>query len=129
MTHDLAWAVEGAPIGTWTTSNGTFDSMMQDTLTLAKDGTGWLRTRSAMRGVELMPVMWRHSAPGVIKLALLLPGEDPNEPPDFETIRYGAVTMKHDIGNEKVVLKNDDDDVFWNLAGPVVLTSRTPRAP
>lgn len=129
MTQDLDWAVDGPPIGTWTTSNGTFDAMMQDTLTLAADGTGWVKTSSMMRGEELLPVMWKQPEPGVLKLAMLFPDDDPEEAPHFETVRYSAVTVAHDVGNERVVLRNDDDDVFWSLAGPVVLASRTPRSP
>ncbi|MBK6687112.1 MAG: hypothetical protein IPG45_21770 [Deltaproteobacteria bacterium] len=129
MAQDLTWAVEGAPIGTWTTSRGTFDAMMQDVLTLAVDGTGWLRTRSAMRGIQLFPVMWRHPEPGVLELAMLFPDDDPKEPPFFETVRYTAVTVEHDVGLPRGVLQNTDDDVFWNLAGPIVLSSRVPKAP
>lgn len=129
MSKNLDWAVDGAPIGTWTTSTGTFDAMMSDTLTLAADGTGWLRTRSAMRGTELFPVMWRHPEPGVLKLAMLFPDDDPNEAPHFDTVRYGAFSTEHDIGGEHTVLKNQDGEGFWDLVGPIVLSSRVPKAP
>lgn len=129
MTEELRWAVEGPPIGTWTTSRGTFDAMMQDELTLAADGTGWLRTRSVMRGSQLLPVMWQHPGPGVLKLAMLFPEDDPKAPPFFETVRYTAVTVQQDVGRPRVVLQNTDDDVFWNLAGPLALSARVPKAP
>ena len=129
MAHELDWAVNGPPVGTWTTSNGTFDAMMQDTLTIAADGTGWLRTRSPMRGVELFPLMWKQPSPGVLKLAMLFPDDNPTEALQYETVRYTAVEVSHDVGYDCVVLQNYDDDVFWNLVGPVSLESRVPRAP
>ncbi|MES9830603.1 MAG: hypothetical protein ABW139_00020 [Candidatus Thiodiazotropha sp. DIVDIV] len=129
MSHDLDWAVSGPPVGTWTTSNGTFDGVMLDTLTIAADGTGWLKTFSPMRGAELFPLMWIQASPGVLKLALLFPDDDPTEAPQYETVRYNAVEVSRDVGNTSVVLQNDDDDVFWNLVGPVSLESRVPRAP
>lgn len=129
MPADLDWAVQGPPIGTWTTNNGTFDTVMHDTLTMAKDGTGWLQSHSPMRGQELFPVMWKQSGPGVLKLAILLPDDNPREEPFYETVRYSAVVVTRDVGKEGFVLQNSDDEVFWNLAGPIALSSRIPRSP
>ncbi len=127
--NDLEWAVTGPPVGTWTTSNGTFDGMMQDTLTLAHDGTGWLLSHSAMQGTQLLPVMWRHPEPGCIELTALRPDDDPQEDPFYERIRYAPRVVEFDVGRPQVVLQNTDDEVFCCLAGPIALRSRVPLPP
>ncbi len=123
---DLAWAVEGPPIGIWATSNGTFNNMMQDQLTLRPDGTGHLNSRSVLRGEEYFPVMWQQVEPGVVKIDMLFPDDDPQRDNDWETVRYGATIKTNDVGGSVPVLKNVDDDVFWTLIGPIELRSRTP---
>jgi hypothetical protein len=124
-TDDLAWAVEGPPIGIWATAGGTADMLMHDRLSLRPDGTGHLRSTSVMRGEETYPVMWWHEGPGVLKITMLLPGDDPNAPPEWETVRYAAALASNDLTTAAPVLKNTDDDVFWTLTGPVALASRT----
>ena len=123
---DLKWAVDEPPIGVWATSNGTFDTMMQDRLSFRPDGTGYLYSRSVLRGEETFPVMWEQVEPGVLKIDMLFPDDDPNRPNDWETVRYTASMKANDVGGSVPVLKNVDEDVFWTLVGPIELRSRTP---
>lgn len=129
MAASLDWAVTGPPIGTWTTVVGTFDTVMQDTLTLAGDGTGWLLTRSPLRGAELFPVMWRHPGPGRLDIATLEPDDDPTEAPLYEAVHYAAREVESDVGLARPVLCNQDGDTFWTLVGPLELTDPTPQSP
>jgi hypothetical protein len=46
MIDELRWAVDGPPIGVWTTVQGTAEVLMQDTLCLLSDGPGYLQRRS-----------------------------------------------------------------------------------
>jgi hypothetical protein len=121
----LDWAVSGPPIGVWVTAAGTADALMRDTLCLRADGTGDLRSQSALHGEETLPVLWRHKGPGLLMVAMRFPGEDASEPPEWEVVRYAAATLTTDTATQPV-LKNTGDDVFWTLAGPVALLSRTP---
>lgn len=124
-TNDLVWAVDGPPVGVWTTSSGTFNVVMKDRLDIRADGTGFLHKNSALMGQQTIPVMWQQVAPGVIKFAMLLPDDDPNEEPCWETVRYGATMKANDIGRDVPVLQNIDDETFWNLVAPIELISRT----
>ncbi|MEM7045089.1 MAG: hypothetical protein AAF543_19950 [Pseudomonadota bacterium] len=124
--EDLNWAVEGPPIGVWVTSNGTFDNMMQDRLSLRPDGTGYLYSRSVLRGEETFPVMWQQHEPGVLKIDMLFPDDDPERPNEWETVRYVAAMKANDVGGSVPVLKNADADIFWTLVGPIELRSKTP---
>src|SRR5262252_2966115 len=60
LRDDLRWAVDGPPIGVWTTVLGTADILMRDTLWLLSDGAGYLHSQSALHGTESFPVMWKH---------------------------------------------------------------------
>lgn len=122
---ELVWAVDGPPVGVWKTSSGTAEAVMQDQLDLRADGTGYLHKYSALTGHQDIPVMWRQVDPGVVKFAMLLPGDDPNDEPFWETVRYKAAMKANDVGRDVPVLQNIDDETFWNLAAPVELVSRT----
>ena len=124
--EDLKWAVDGPPIGVWLTANGTFDNMMQDRLSLRADGTGYLYSRSALRGEETLSLVWRQSEPGVLKVDIFFPDDDPDRPYEWESVRYVAAMRENDVGGAVPVLKNVDEDVFWTLVGPIALASRTP---
>ena len=124
--EDLKWAIEGPPIGAWMTSNGTFDNMMQDRLSLRPDGTGSLYSRSVLRGEETIPIIWEHVEAGVMRIDMLFPDDDPDREVDWETVRYRAAMVTNDVGGDVPVLKNLDDLVFWTLVGPIELVSRTP---
>lgn len=123
---DLDWAIEGPPIGVWVTSSGTFSNMMKDRLSLRPDGTGYLRSHSVLRGEETFPVIWQHVEPGVIKIDMFFPDDDPKREAEWETVRYAAAMKANDIGRDVPVLKNVDDDTFWSLVDPIELVSRTP---
>jgi hypothetical protein len=123
---DLAWAVDGPPVGVWTTSLGTADAVLQDVLCLLPNGTGFLQTRSALRGIERFPVMWKHPQAGALELAMLLPGDDPNEEPEWEPVRYASAEVEDDTGGRLLVLRNTATDGFWSLAGPVKFLSAPP---
>lgn len=124
---DLTWAVDGAPIGLWVTARGTADALMQDILCLFADGTGYLESRSGLRGEENFPVMWRHVEPGQIQLAMLLPEDDSLAEPEWETVRYASVIRTTDTGDELRVLQNTTDDAFWTLSGPIAFQSEVAR--
>jgi hypothetical protein len=128
-SQDLGWAVEGPPVGIWSTELGTAGVLMSDTLCLRHDGTGYLSSASVLRGEETYPLRWRHEGPGVLRIAVRLPGDDPliDDPhaTEWETVRYAAAVAVTDVGS-RPVLRNVDDDSFWSLAGPVALISTTP---
>jgi len=124
--EDLKWAVDGPPIGIWQTFNGTFDIMMQDRLSLRHGGTGYLCSRSVLQGEEIFSILWRQTEPGVLKLDMFFPDDDPERPNVWETVRYVATTTERDVGGVVPVLRNVDEDVFWTLVGPIVLASGTP---
>jgi hypothetical protein len=75
--NDLEWAVEGPPVGMWLTALGSFDLLMQDTLWLAPDGTGYLQRRSVMSGGETFPVLWKQPRSGTLAIVMLFPEDDP----------------------------------------------------
>ncbi len=124
---ELQWAVDGPPIGLWGTFLGSFDGLMQDRLSIRPDGTGFLYSRSPMRGEETLPILWRHPEAGLLEVAAMYPFDDPLEEPQFETVRYRAAVREADVGGSTPVLENCDDDVFWGLVGPIALVSRTPQ--
>lgn len=124
--EDLKWAVEGPPIGVWRTANGTFDTMMQDRLSLRADGTGYLHSRSVLQGEETFSLVWRQIEPGVLKVDMFFPDDDPERPNEWETVCYVAAMKENDVGGAVPVLKNADGHVFWTLVGPIALASRTP---
>jgi hypothetical protein len=72
--------------------------------------------------------MWRHPRSGELEIAVLHADDDPTEAPFYEKISYRAREVAHDLG-QGAVLQNVDDDVFWFLAGPIVLRDRVPRPP
>jgi hypothetical protein len=105
---------------------GTGNSLMQDTLCLRPDGTGYVKNASVLRGEETLPVLWRHETPGQLNLATLLPDEDPEDPELlWEHIRYCAAVIATDVGPIEA-LKNIENDVFGLLVGPITLLSRVP---
>lgn len=126
--NDLKWAVDGPPIGVWTTSLGTADVLMSDVLTLLPNGTGFLESRSALHGVERFPVMWKHRQPGRLELARLLPEDDPMAEPEWEPVHYGLAEINDDFGRRCQVLRNMAGEVFWVLAGPVKFQAVSPSA-
>ena len=129
MNDDLRWAVDGPPIGIWTTVQGTFDVIMQDTLWLLSDGTGYLQSRSALRGTERFPVKWKQVQPGTLLMAILYPGDDLNADTEWETVLYCNAVTRIDAGGAHVpVLRNIDDNRFWNLVGPIGFASPVPSA-
>jgi hypothetical protein len=120
MTKDLRWAVDGPPLGIWSTVTGTADMLMQDTLGLLPDGTGFLESCSVLRGVERFPVMWTHVTPGLLSLAVLYPEDDPGEEPLWQNVRYGSAVVRIDAGGAEVtVLRNIDGATFGSLCGPI----------
>jgi hypothetical protein len=120
MTKDLRWAVDGPPLGIWATVSGTADLLMQEALGLLPDGSGFLENRSVLRGVERVPVVWTHVAPGLLSLAVLYPEDSPDEEPLWQSVRYGCAVVRIDAGGAEVaVLRNIDDATFWNLSGPI----------
>lgn len=120
---DLSWAVNGPPLGVWTTALGTAEVLIRDVLTLLPNGTGFLESRSALRGVERFPVMWKHLQPGKLELARLLPEDDPMAEPEWEPVHYCLANVEDDFGRRSQVLRNIANDVFWVLAGPVKFLS------
>jgi hypothetical protein len=120
MTKDLHWAVDGPPLGIWATVAGTADLLMQETLALLPDGTGFLESCSVLRGAERLRVMWTHVAPGLLSLAVLYPEDDPGDEPLCESVRYCCAVVRIDAGGAEVaVLRNVDDAAFWTLSGPI----------
>jgi hypothetical protein len=120
MIKDLHWAVDGPPLGIWATVTGTADVVMQETLELLPGGTGFLESRSVLRGVERLSVMWTYVAPGLLSLAVLYPEDHPDDEPLWQSVRYGCAVMRIDAGGAEVaVLRNVDDAAFWNLSGPI----------
>jgi hypothetical protein len=96
-TNDLAWAIAGPPLGLWRTFNGTIDSMMQDTLCVRADRTGYVQGRSVTRGTEYISLVWRQFQPGVIEFALQWVEQDVIAALSWETVRYG-VSMISSLG-------------------------------
>lgn len=122
---DLSWAVEGPPLGLWVTNKGTADQLMRDSLYMAPNGTGFVRTQSLLRGEETLPIMWRHRGPGLLSIAQLLPEDDPEADPEWEKVRYTDAATSNDVADNIRVLKNIDNDTFWTLTGPVSFLSKT----
>jgi len=124
MRDDLRWAVDGPPIGVWTTVNGTADILMQDTLSLLSDGTGFLQRQSVMFGTERFPVKWKHVQPGTLLMSIFFPDDDPDDEPFWQTVRYCNTAVEIDVAGAHVpVLSNLDDEQFWDLAGPIGFVS------
>jgi hypothetical protein len=124
----LLWAVDGPPVGVWQTFLGTADALMQDTLWLAPDGTGYLKHYSTMSGEEILPVMWQQPRKGILTMTMLLPGEDPNSEPEWDTFKYRCLVIRADSGGEEVpVLCNETGDQFWDLVGPISYIAPNPR--
>ncbi len=119
MVKDLNWAVDGPPAGIWSTTLGTADALMQDVLCLMPNGTGYLRSQSAMHGVEEVAIMWKHIHAGRLRIATLLPDDEPGDEPLWETIHYDWAEIENDTGERVAVLRNTSDDCFWTLPGPV----------
>jgi hypothetical protein len=127
MSADLHWAVDGPPLGIWATVTGTADLVMQETLGLLPDGTGFLETRSALRGVERFPLMWKYVEPGKLAFSVLYPEDDPADEPLWQDVRYACATVRIDAGGAEVaVLRNADDAQFWNLSGPIGFVGPVP---
>jgi hypothetical protein len=116
---DLGWAVAGPPVGVWLTSNGTFDNVMWDRLTVRPDGTGQLDSWSAMHGLDEHRLFWRQTEFGVLQIDIRFDGDEPDRPPDWETVRYVAATAQRDVGGPVRVLKNIAGSKFWTLVGPI----------
>jgi hypothetical protein len=129
MKDDLRWAVDRPPIGVWTTVLGTGDVVMQDTLCLLSDSTGYLRSWSVLRGTERLAVRWKHVQPGTLLMAMLFPEDDPGDEPLWETVLYCNAVVQIDTGGAHVpVLRNVSGRDFWNLAGPIGFVSPAPSA-
>jgi hypothetical protein len=115
--------VDEPPVGIWSTTLGTADALMQDVLCLQPDGTGYLRSESAMHGIEEFPIMWKHVQAGRLQITTLMPGDDPQAEPLWETIHYCWDEIENDTGERVHVLRNTADDHFWTLPGPVRFVS------
>ena len=111
---DLSWAVDTPPIGIWATACGTFGVMMSDTLCFSADGTGYLLSRSVMRGEERLEFRWKHAGPGHLEIAVVHPEEEL----DWEPVHYCRAVVTNDTGSEEV-LRNVSGEDFWYLLGPV----------
>ena len=120
MIKDLHWAVDGPPLGIWATVTGTADVVMHETLELLPGGTGFLESRSVLRGVERLSVMWTHVAPGAAVARGAVSRRPSDDEPLWQSVRYGCAVMRIDAGGAEVaVLRNVDDAAFWNLSGPI----------
>lgn len=116
---DLDWAVAGPPVGVWLTANGTFENVMGNELTLRPDGTGQLNSWSALFGPDEHHFLWRHVEFGVLQIHMHFDDDEPDQPLDWETVRYFAATAQRDAGGPVRVLKNITDPNFWILSGPI----------
>jgi hypothetical protein len=124
MKDELRWAVVGPPIGTWRTVQGTADILMQDTLCLLSDGTGYLQSQSVLRSVERFSLMWKQVQTGTLSMTILYPEDDPDEEPLWETFLYCTAVIQIDAGGAAVsVLRNVDNEQFWILCGPIGFVS------
>jgi len=75
--NPLQWAVDGPPIGCWTTSNGTFDNVMFETYAFFADGAGFVQSGNAF-SAETKHFTWSFEETGFLKICI------EGDPPEFE---------------------------------------------
>lgn len=127
--HPYQWAVDGPPLGTWRTFQGTFSNVMGAELTFGADGSGTVRRWSGMLGEDETPMLWRHLGSGELWVCLVFDDEDPADlDPDEagERFRYEAQHQATDAGTSPVLMNHESEPDgwipaggFWTLDGPV----------
>ena len=65
--NPLHWAVDGPPIGLWTTSNGTFDNVMIVYYAFFRDGSGFIKTGNAL-GLDRKLFRWTFEKTGQLTI-------------------------------------------------------------
>ena len=127
--HRYQWAIDGPPLGTWRTFEGTFSNVMATELTFRSDGTGTVLRSSAIGGGEETPLRWQQPEPGQLWIGLVFEdGEAPDPAEDGDLFRYTASHAVSDAGSSPVLINHGDEPDgwipaggFWTLDAPVSL--------
>lgn len=127
--HPYRWAVDGPPLGTWRTFEGTFSNVMSTQISFLADGTGTVEYRSGFSN-EDVPIRWRHLGPGELWIANVDDEGEALDPAEHgDVFRYAVGHQQSDAGSSPVLMNEADGagwipaGGFWTFAGPVALVS------
>ena len=133
-SHPYHWAVEGPPIGTWRTFEGTFSNVMANEITFESNGTGSVVQTSGLGGAEASPIRWRQVGEGVLWISHDIDGDidegdtDEGDTDNGDTFYYVASHRRSDAGSSPVLMNAPSEPDgwipaggFWIFPGPVRL--------
>jgi hypothetical protein len=112
------------PVGLWRTMPGSHTQLFDDLIDFRQDGSGEMRTRSAMHGTHTLRFVWRVAGHGVVECQPVydVPEMDDHGQPeaaDWFRLVFAFEQSSSDVGSHWV-LKERDAPGFWELNAPLV---------
>lgn len=115
-----ALILQHGPVGDWRTSAGTADALGASDVRFNPDGTGMVLLRSMMHGTEKVPFLWAMAEPARLRIRYRpKPGEAPDDPDEWHTLRLEFQRQCNDIGELDVLAQVGALEGFWFLLDPL----------
>ena len=112
------------PRGRWRTLPGSHTQLFDEAIHFRTEGSGELRTRSVMRGVEALNFLWRVVGYGVVECQPVyatpeLGADGEPEAADWFQLPF-VIEQQHSDAGVHWVLKERNAPGFWELTAPLV---------
>jgi hypothetical protein len=112
------------PLGLWRTMPGSHTQLFDDLIDFRPDGSGEMRTSSAMHGASTLRFVWRVAGYGVVECQPVydtpeLDDQGQPEVADWFKLPFGFEQSSSDAGVHWV-LKERGAPGFWELNAPLV---------
>ncbi|MGV9306524.1 hypothetical protein [Nonomuraea sp. NPDC003727] len=127
--RESAWRelmLERGPVGRWRSALGTAAALVGEEVVFAADGTGLLRSYSALFGEdEPLAFRWRMEGRAQVRILLVGPEEEGEE--DDEGLVVTMEFRRHDTDTgATTVLAEPGRDAFWPATWPLEPVTEPP---